>query len=53
MNLPSKRGKNRRIKSFWKVRMKRQMNSWRKELSLITGTGSSNGKFNRKKRNIF
>jgi hypothetical protein len=35
--------------------MKRQINSWRKELSLIaeTGTGCSNGKFNRKKRNIF
>jgi len=35
--------------------MQKQINSWRKELSIIaeTGTGSDNGKLNRKKRKIF
>ena len=40
---------------FWKIRMQKQISSWRKELSIIaeTGTGSDNGKLNRKKRKIF
>jgi len=35
--------------------MQKQISSWRKELSIIaeTGTGSDNGKSNRKKRKIF
>jgi len=35
--------------------MQKQLSSWRKELSIIaeTGTGSDNGKLNRKKRKIF
>ena len=34
--------------------MQKQISSWRKELSIIaeTGTGSDNGKLNRKKRKI-
>jgi hypothetical protein len=55
MNQPNKRGKNTRNKSLWKIRMKTQINNWRKELSIIaeTGTGYNNGKFNGKERNIF
>ena len=54
LNEPSKRSKNRRNVKFWKIRMKKQINSWRKELSVIaeTGTGCDNGKLNRKKRKI-
>ena len=35
--------------------MQKQISRWRKELSIIaeTGTGSDNGKVNRKKRKIF
>ena len=35
--------------------MQKQISSWRKELSIIaeTGTGSDNGKLNRKRRKIF
>ena len=35
--------------------MQKQINSWRKELSVIaeTGTGSDNGKLNSEKRKIF
>ena len=55
LNELSKRSKNRRDVKFWKIRMKKQICSWRKELSIIaeTGTGSDNGKLNRKKRKIF
>ena len=55
MNQPSKRSKNRRNEHFWKIRMQRQISNWREELSIIaeTGTGSDNGKLNRKKRKIF
>ena len=55
LNEPSKRSKNRRNIKFWKIRMQKQISSWRKELSIIaeTGTGSDNGKLNRKKRKIF
>jgi len=52
LNEPSKRNKNRRNVKFWKIRMKKQISSWRKQLSIIpeTVTGSDNGKLNRKKR---
>ena len=55
LNDPSKRSKNRRDVKFWKIRMKKQVSSWRKELSIIaeTGTGSDKEKLNRKKRKIF
>jgi len=55
LNDPSKRSKNRRDVKFWKIRMKKQVSSWRKELSIIaeTGTGSDNGNLNRKKKKIF
>jgi hypothetical protein len=55
LNEPSKRSKNRGDVKFWKIRMQKQISSWRKELSLIaeTGTGSDNGRLNRKKRKIF
>jgi len=54
LNEPSKRNKNRRDGKFWKIRMQKQINSWRKEFSIITIiTGSANGKLNRKKRKIF
>jgi len=35
--------------------MQKQISIWRKELSILaeTGTGSDNGKLNRKKRKIF
>jgi len=35
--------------------MQKQIGNWRKELSLLaeTGTGSDNGKLNRKKSRIF
>jgi hypothetical protein len=54
LNEPSKRSKNRRNVHFWKIRMEKQISNWRKELSIIaeTGTGSDNGKLNRKKRKI-
>ena len=55
LNEPNKRSKNRRGVKFWKIRMQKQISSWRKELSIIaeTGTGSDNVKLNRKKRKIF
>ena len=54
-NEPGKRIKNRKNVKFWKIRMQKQISSWRKELSVIaeTGTGSDNGKLNGKKRKIF
>ena len=44
MNEPNKRIKNTRGVKFWKIRMQKQISSWRKELSIIaeTGTGSDN-----------
>jgi hypothetical protein len=55
LNEPSKRSKNRRNVQFWKIRMQKQISSWRKELSIRAeaGTGCNNGKLNRKKRKIF
>ena len=55
LNEPSKRSKSRRDVRLWKIRMQKQISSWRKELSIIaeTGTVSDNGKLNRKKRKIF
>ena len=54
LNEPNKRSKNRRNVKFWEIRMQKQISSWRRELSIIaeTGTGSDNGKLNRKKRKI-
>jgi hypothetical protein len=55
LNEPSKRSKSRRDVKSWKIRMQKQISSWKKELSVIaeTGRGSDNGKLNRKKRKIF
>jgi len=55
LNEPSERSKNRRNIKFWKIRMQKQISSWRKELSIIAeaGTGCDNGKLNRKMRKIF
>ena len=55
LNEPNKRSNNGRDVKFWKIRMQKQISSWRKELSIIaeTGTGSDNVKLNRKKRKIF
>ena len=53
LNEPSK---NRRNVKLWKIRMQKQISSWRKALSIIraeTRTGSNNGKLNKKKRKIF
>ena len=49
LNEPSKKNKYRRNVKFWKIRMQKQISSWRKELSIIaeTGIGSDNGKLNR------
>jgi len=54
LNEPNKRSKNIRCVKFWKIRMQKQISSWRKELSIIseTGTGCDNTKLNRKKRKI-
>jgi len=35
LNESSKRSKNRRDVKFWKIRMQKQISSWRKELSII------------------
>jgi hypothetical protein len=55
LNGPSKRRKNRSNGKCWKIRIQKQIDNWRKELSIIaeTGTGSDNGKLNWKKRKIF
>ena len=55
LNKFSKRNTNNRKAKFWKIRMQKQISSWRKELSIIaeTGTGSDTGKLDRKKRKIF
>jgi hypothetical protein len=52
LNEPSKRSKNRTNVKFWKIRMQKQISSWREELSITAeaGTGYDNGKLNRKKR---
>jgi uncharacterized protein HemX len=51
LNEPSTRSKYRRNVKFWKIRMQKQISSWRKKLSIIaeTGTGSDNEKLNRKR----
>ena len=55
LNEPGKRIKNRKYVMFLKIRTEKHISSWRKELSIIAeiGTGSDNGKLNRKKRKIF
>jgi len=40
LNEPSKRSKNRRDVKFWKIRMQKQISSWRKELSIVAETGA-------------
>jgi len=47
----SKTGKNRRNENFWTIRMHIQISNWRKDISISAeiGTGSNNGKLNRKK----
>ena len=52
---PVKKNKTRRNVKFCKIRIQKQISNWRKELSTLaeTGTGSDNGKLNRKKRKIF
>ena len=54
LNERNKRSKYRRDVKFWKIRMQKQISSWRKELSIVaeSGTGSDNVKLNRKKRKI-
>ena len=54
LNESGKRIKNRINVKFWKIRMQKQRSSWRNDLSIIaeTGTGSDNGKLNKKKRKI-
>jgi len=41
LNVPSKRSKNIRDVKFWKIRMQKQISSWRKELSIIGETGQA------------
>jgi len=55
LNEPSKRRKNRRDVKFWKIRMQKQISSWRKELSIIAkiATGSDNAKLTGKRRRFF
>lgn len=47
-----KKGKYGRKKNVFRIRMQRQISSWRKVISILaeTGTSSDNRKFNRKKR---
>ena len=40
LNEPSKKSKNRRDVKFWKIRVQKQISSWRKELSIIAETGT-------------
>jgi len=44
LNEPSKRIKNGRNVKFWKIKMLKQISSWRKQLSIIdeNGIGSDN-----------
>ena len=39
---------------FWKIRMQRQISTWRKDISVLAekGTGSDNGKLNRNKGRV-
>ena len=55
LNEPNKRSKNRRDVKFWKIRLQKQISSWRKELSIIaeTRTGFDNVKLNRKRGRCF
>jgi len=52
LNEPNKRSKNRNDVKFWKIRMQKQISSWRKELSIIaeTRTDSDIGKLNGNRR---
>jgi hypothetical protein len=50
-----KKVKNRRNKDSWKIIIQRQISNWRRELSILTesGSGADNIKLNIKKRNFF
>jgi hypothetical protein len=52
---PGKAVKSRRNKNSWKIRIQRQINNWRKKLSILaeSGPGPDNFKLNIKKRSIF
>lgn len=52
---PRKTMKTGRFKDFWKIRIQKQISNWRKDLSILTesGSGSDNIKLNTKKRKIF
>jgi len=41
LNEPRKRRKNRRNVKSWKIRMQKQISSWRKELSIIAEAGTA------------
>jgi succinylglutamate desuccinylase len=49
------KSRKKKKKKFWKIRMQKHISNWRKELSILaeTGTGSDNGKLNRKKGRFF
>jgi len=55
MNKPNKRCKNRRNGNFWKIRMQKQISTWRKVRSIFAenGTGSDNGNLNSNETKIF
>jgi hypothetical protein len=55
MNDPKKGRKIGRNVKFCRTRMREQISSWRKELSIIaeTGTGCDNGQLKWKQRKIF
>jgi hypothetical protein len=46
--------KTRRNKNSWKIRIQRQINNWRKELSILaeSGSGSDTLKLNIQERNF-
>jgi hypothetical protein len=52
---PGQKVKNRRNEDSWKIRIQRQISNWRRELSILTesGSGSDNIKLNLKKRKMF
>jgi hypothetical protein len=52
---PGKTVKSRRNKNSWKIRIKRQISNWRKELSILaeSGPGPDNFKLNAKKKENF
>ena len=45
LNELSKSSKNSKDVKFWKIRMQKQISSWRKELSIIAETGTGSDKW--------